>query len=133
MKKIKLSEGVGEKNPEVGGYQLDPTEKYVINLQDEMKYQATLFMCFQTMGFPPAIKNYQAWLHENGFNVEMPNPTNEFVSAFYGVKPLWKTAYSQGIVVKAVGEKDFYIVMECSHENKGYGSSKIILTPGGCC
>lgn len=69
---------------------------------------------------------------KNGFNVELPNPTNEVVASYYGVKPLWKTDYSQGIVVMAEDESDYFIVMECSSRNRGYKHTKIILTMGGC-
>jgi len=48
-------------------------------------------------GFPPAFKNWHAWLFENGFSMETPNPTNEFVAKFYGREPLWKTPYSMAI------------------------------------
>ena len=113
-------------------YALDPTEEYVINLDDEKKFQMAMVSSFQIMGAPPALKNYQAWLFENGFNVEMPNPTNEFVAQYYGVKPLWKTPYSQGIVVRAENEDDYFIVMECSDKNRGYKYAKIVLTLGGC-
>ena len=89
-------------------------------------------MSFQIMGHPPALKNYHAWLFENGFNAEYPDPTNEFVACYYGVKPLWRTAYSQGIVVKAENNDDYYIIMECSSKNKGYKHTQVILTPGGC-
>ncbi|MBR2444746.1 MAG: hypothetical protein IKB27_05035 [Clostridia bacterium] len=130
MKKIKLNDvkrkGPGEE------YALDPTEKYVINYEEEMDYQAATVAAFNIMGPPPALKNYHAWLFENGFNVEMPNPTNEFVAPYYGVKPLWKTPYSQGIVVKVENDDDYFIVMECSNKNKGYKYAKIILTLGGC-
>lgn len=91
-----------------------------------------IMMSFQVMGPPPALKNYHAWLFENGFNVELPNPTNEVVASYYGVKPLWKTDYSQGIVVMAEDESDYFIVMECSSRNRGYKHTKIILTMGGC-
>ena len=97
-----------------------------------MEFQAEIITSFQVMGAPPAIKNYHAWLFENGFDIEVPNPTNEFVSAYYGVKPLWKTAYSQGVVVKAENDDDYFIVMECSNKNRGYKHTKIILTLGGC-
>ena len=96
------------------------------------EFQAAIIASFQVMGPPPAIKNYHAWLFENGFDIEVPNPTNEFVSAYYGVKPLWKTAYSQGVVVKAENDDDYFIVMECSNKNRGYKHTKIILTLGGC-
>lgn len=131
MKKIKLNNAIGchTSNDE---YELDPTEKYIIDINSEMEFQAAIITSFQVMGPPPAIKNYHAWLFENGFDIEVPNPTNEFVSAYYGVKPLWKTAYSQGVVVKAENDDDYFIVMECSNKNRGYKHTKIILTLGGC-
>ena len=131
MKKIKLNESL-EKALSADGYSLNPTEKYVINIKEEMEFQTAIMMSFQIMGPPPAIKNYHAWLFENDFNVEAPNPTNQVVAPYYGVKPLWKTAYSQGIVVMAENESDYYIVMECSSKNRGYKHAKIILTIGGC-
>lgn len=130
MKKIKLDEV--KKKTSSDEYALDATEKYVINVEEEMDFQAATAMSFKIMGPPPAIKNYHAWLFANGFNVEMPNPTNEVVAPYYGVKPLWQTPYSQGIVVKAENDDDYYIVMECSSKNKGYKHAKIILTLGGC-
>lgn len=131
MKKIKLHD-IQERRNSADEYTLDPTEKYVINLEEEMEFQMAVMMSFQMMGPPPAIKNYHAWLFENGFNVELPNPTNEVVAPYYGVKPLWKTDYSQGIVVMAEDESDYYIVMECSSRNKGYKRTKVILTMEGC-
>lgn len=131
MKRIKLH-GNSEKRISTDEYQLDPTEKYVINIEEEMEFQTAIMMSFQTIGPPPAIKNYHAWLFENGFNVDAPNPTNEVVSHYYGVKPLWKTAYSQGIVIMDENDIDYYIVMECSNKNKGYKHLKVILTMGGC-
>ena len=131
VKKIKLNENFGKitSNDE---YELDPTEKYEIDLEEELDYQSAIFSSFQIMGAPPALKNYHAWLFENGFNAASPNPTNEFVASYYGVKPLWKTDYSQGIVVRNENDSDYYIVMECSNKNKGYKHTKVILTPGGC-
>ena len=131
MKKIKLNENLGKKTS-IDEYILDPTEKYVINIEEEMEFQMATMRAFQIMGPPPALKNYHAWLFENGFNVEAPNPTNEFVARYYGVKPLWKTAYSLGIVVKAENDSDYFIVMECSSKNKGYMRTQVILTMGGC-
>lgn len=130
MIKIKLNEV--KRKTTSDEYALEPTEKYVINLDEEMEFQTATLMAFQVMGAPPALKNYHAWLYENGFNVEMPNPTNEFVASYYGVKPLWVTPYSQGIVVRAENEDDYFIVMECSNKNRGYKYAKIILTLGGC-
>ena len=131
VKKIKLNENFGKitSNDE---YELDPTEKYEIDLEEELDYQSAIFSSFQIMGAPTALKNYHAWLFENGFNAASPNPTNEFVASYYGVKPLWKTDYSQGIVVRNENDSDYYIVMECSNKNKGYKHTKVILTPGGC-
>ena len=81
----------------------------------------------------PVITILVYWLvFEKGFSVEMPNPTNEVVAEYYGVKPLWRTAYSQGIVVKAENESDYFIVMECSGKNRGYKRTQVILTMGGC-
>ncbi len=130
MRKIKLNE---VKKKESGDdYALDPTEKYLINLDEEMEFQLATLMSFQIMGEPPALKNYHSWLFENGFNVEMPNPTNDFVAQYYGIKPLWKTPYSQGVVVKDENDEDYYIVMECSNKNRGYKCAKIIVTLNGC-
>lgn len=129
---IKLSE---YKNPNTisDEYELDPTQEYVlIDFESELKIQSAILMSFQIMGAPPALKNYHAWLYENGFDINSPNPTNAFVSSFYGNRPLWKTDYSQGIVVKVDGDDDYYIVMECSSKNKGYKHSRIVLTLGGC-
>ena len=130
MIKIKLNEV--KRKTTSDEYALEPTEKYVINLDEEMEFQTATLMAFQVIGAPPALKNYHAWLNENGFNVEMPNPTNEFVASYYGVKPLWVTPYSQGVVVRAENEDDYFIVMECSNKNRGYKYAKIILTLDGC-
>ena len=129
---IKLSE---YKNPNTisDEYELDPTQEYVlIDFESELKMQSAILMSFQTMGAPPAIKNYHTRLYKNGFDINSPNPTNAFVSSFYGNRPLWRTDYSQGIVVKVDGEDDYYIVMECSSKNKGYKHSRVVLTLGGC-
>ena len=129
---IKLSE---YKNPNTTSdeYELDPAQEYVlIDFESELKMQSAILMSFQIMGTPPALKNYRAWLYKNGFDINSPNPTNAFVSSFYGKMPLWKTDYSQGIVVKVDGEDDYYIVMECSSKNKGYKHSRVVLTLGGC-
>lgn len=131
MKKIKLNENAG-KIMSTDEYLLDPTEKYVIDIEEEMEFQIAIIRSFQIMGPPPALKNYHSWLFENGFNVEAPNPTNEVVARYYGVKPLWKTAYSQGIVVNAEDDSDYFIIMECSNKNKGYKHTQVILTLGGC-
>lgn len=97
MKKIKLNKNLGRKTS-IDEYILAPTEKYVIDIEEEMEFQVATMMSFQIMGPPPALKNYHAWLFENGFNVDAPNPTNEVVACYYGVKPLWKTDYSQGLL-----------------------------------
>lgn len=131
MRKISLYKKIDSTSADKK-YELDSTEKYVINIREELEFQQAILSSFQMMGPPPAIKNYHAWLYENGFNLEMPNPTNEFVEPFYGVKPLWKTEYSQGIVVKSDDDDDYYIVMECSSKNRGYKWTKVILTLAGC-
>ena len=131
MKKINLNDSLLQQTS-ADEYVLDPTEKYVIDLEKEIGFQSAIMASFQIMGAPPALKNYHAWLYENGFNLDAPNPTNEVVAPYYGVKPLWKTPYSQGIVVMAEGDSDYYIVMECSNKNKGYKHTMVILTMGGC-
>lgn len=131
MKRIMLNESFDYQNNN-DEYKLLPNEKYVIDIEYEWDYQNAIYKSFRVTGAPPALKNYHAWLLENGFNVEAPNPTNEFVAQYYGVKPLWKTDYSQGIVVRNEHDHDYYIVMECSRKNKGYKHSLIILTLGGC-
>ena len=113
-------------------YTLDPTEEYVINIDDEIAYQSAVMMAVRTVGGPVAIKDYYEWLLANGFDQRKPNPTNEFVAPYYGVKPLWSTDYSQGIVVKAEDDPDYFIVLECSDKNIGYKHTKIILTLHGC-
>lgn len=61
MKKIKLSKSLAEE-PSADGYRLNPTEKYVINIEEEMEFQTAIMMSFQIEGPPPALKNYHAWL-----------------------------------------------------------------------
>lgn len=131
MKTIKLNDKFAAKDFS-NVYTLDPTEKYVINLEEEMQFQLAIMQSFQIMGFPPALKNYHAWLFENGFSVDMPNPTNEVVAPYYGAKPLWETDYSQGIVVMAENKNDYFIIVECGSKNKGFKHTKVILTLGGC-
>lgn len=131
MKKLKLNQKLS-KDSSNNGYMLNPMEKYVINIEEEKDFQMSILCAFEVMGAPLAIKNYHAWLFENGFSVEIPNPTNEFVSQYYGKRPLWITDYSMGIVVKDEFGTDYYIVMECSSKNKGYKHTIVILTPGGC-
>ena len=132
MKKILLNHIDKNLNSTLDDYHLDPTEEYVINLKEELQFQIDILTAFQIMGFPPALKNYHAWLYKNNFSYEIPNPTNEVVAPYYGVGPLWKTEYSIGIAVRAEDDEDYYIVMECSRKNKGYKHTKIILTLGGC-
>ena len=131
MKKLRLNNGMS-RSQTIDGYKLVPTEKYVINLEEERELAIAIMQYIYTIGFPPAFKNYHAWLFENGFNADSPNPTNEIVASYYGVKPLWKTSYSIGIVVKAERDDDYYIIMECSGKNKGFKHTQIILTLGGC-
>ena len=86
MKKVCLN--VTKNDTLSDDYVLDPAEKYVIDIEKEMESQMAILISFQMMGPPPALKNYHAWLYENGFNVDSPNPTNEVVARYYGVKPL---------------------------------------------
>lgn len=130
MEKIKLNKDFG-KIVEVHGYELDATNKYIINVKNEIEEQAAVLTAIDVMGLP-ALDDYYKWLIDNGFNPIMPNPTNDFVSKYYGVKPLWSTSLSQGIVVKAEDDDDYYIVMECSRLNTGFKYTQIIVAVGGC-
>ena len=87
MKKLKLNSGM-EPEKTKDSYRLNPTEKYVINLEDEMEFAISTMQAIHMFGFPPAFKNWHAWLFENGFSTGTPNPTNEFVAKFYGREPL---------------------------------------------
>ncbi|WGN89561.1 hypothetical protein [Ligilactobacillus faecis] len=130
MEKIKLNKDFGQLViPH--GYELDPTKKYVINLENELREQENILNSVQMMGLP-ALADYHTWLEDNGFDIDVPNPTNAVVSQFYGVKPLWKTEYSQGIVVRDEEDEDYFIVMECSRLNERFKYTQIILTLGGC-
>ena len=124
-------------------YELDPTNKYIISVQHELSTtQSVILQSINKYAQSrneqlkrreiPFMYDYWNWLTKNGFNDVQPNPTNEFVSQFYGVAPLWKTTNSQGIVVKAIEDDDYYIVLECSRNNIGFKYTKILLTPGGC-
>lgn len=111
MKKLKLNSGM-EAEKTIDSYRLNPTEKYVINLEDEMEFAISTMQAIKMFGFPPAFKNWHVWLFENGFSMETPNPI--------------------GIVVRAEEYDDYYIVMECSSKNTGFKHTQIILTMGGC-
>lgn len=84
MKKLKLNKDAGKLTP-IDEYMLDPAEKYVIDIEEEMEFQMETMMSFQIMGTPPALKNYHAWLFENGFDTEVPNPTNEVVAILLAI------------------------------------------------
>lgn len=82
MEKIKLNKDLG-KMVEAHGYELDAKKEYIINTDDEIEEQANITATVHLMGLP-ALKDYHNWLISNGFNADFPNPTNEFVSKFYG-------------------------------------------------
>lgn len=115
-----------------GRYALDPGCQYVIDAHVESLRSIRLFELYTQCGFPPAIKIWHAWLFKHGFSVEVPNVTNSSVAEYYGVKPLWCADYSQGVVVRAVGEDDYFVVMECGHACVGYQHLQVLLTPSGC-
>lgn len=106
-------------------------KKYIINIEDEFSQQQVILVTVQSMGLA-AVQDYHKWLSDNGFDPVMPDPTNDFVAEYYGVKPLWSTDLSQGIVVKAENDDDYFIVMECSRLNDGFKYTQIIVTLGGC-
>lgn len=115
-----------------GRYALDPGCQYVIDAHVESLRSIRLFELYTQCGFPPAIKIWHAWLFKHGFSVEVPNVMNSSVAEYYGVKPLWCADYSQGVVVRAVGEDDYFVVMECGHACVGYQHLQVLLTPSGC-
>lgn len=127
MQKIKLNKDFGQ-IAKAHEYELDPTKEYVINFEDEMEEQMGIMTTTQTMGLP-ALEDYDKWLSCNGFSLV---PTNDFVSKFYGVKSLWNTDFSQGIVVKTENNDDYYIVVECSRLNEGFIHKQVVVTLGGC-
>lgn len=128
MENLKLNKDFGK--PVIAhGYELDATKEYVVDLKKEMKQQMQIAEAVKIMGLP-ALKDYFDWLLENNFHLHIP--TNDFVSEFYGKKPLWKTELSQGIVVKAKYENDYYVILECSRLNRGFQYTQIIVTLGGC-
>ena len=87
MLKIHLNQMASNEKDE---YELDPSEKYVINMDEELEFQTAIMMAIEVMGSPPALKNYHAWLFKNHFNSDSPNPTNDFVAPYYGAKPFLK-------------------------------------------
>jgi len=131
MKDLKLNPNLG-KTVIMHGYQLNPTEQYCICPADEKERQKTIKAAIKTMGGLLALNDYHNWLKASGFDVSSPNPTNDFVAPFFGVKPLWHTDLSQGIVVKNKDDNNYYIVIECSWLNKGFRNVQLILTMGGC-
>lgn len=52
----------------------------MINIEEEIGFQTATMMSFFIMGHPPVLKSYHAWLFENGFDVDLLNPNNEFVA-----------------------------------------------------
>ncbi len=53
------------------GYELDTTERYVINIERELSKQSAIMAVIQTIGLP-ALKDHHKWLRDNGFDVNMP-------------------------------------------------------------
>lgn len=129
MEKIKLNKDIDVNSKD---YKLDPSKEYVIDIDAETEEQVSIILKFKMVGLPDAIEDYHKWLEGNGLDVEFPNPTNEFVSGFFGKEPLWVTEKSQGLVVKSESEDKYFIVMEFVRPNDMYTRNQIILTLGGC-
>lgn len=55
MKKIKLNQSI-EKGTSIDGYELNPAEKYVISIEEEMEFQRAIMSSFQMMGPPLHLK-----------------------------------------------------------------------------
>lgn len=127
MEKLKLNRGMGQLvSPH--GYALDATKKYVINLENESEEQISILEAARMFDLP-AILDWHKWLKDNGFDIA---PTNDYVSKFFGKEPLWISEKSQGIVVMAENDDDYYVVLECSRQNEGFKYTQIIVTLGGC-
>lgn len=126
MKKIKLNENVN--NPtKTQGFELNPSEEYIINMDDEFGQQTAIMASAQTMELT-CIKDYHKWLLDNDIDGYKPNPSKELLLKFYGKEPLWKTEDSQGLVIKDENEDSFYILMECSGSIPNFKYAQIILT-----
>ncbi len=126
MKKIKLNENIN--NPmKPQGYELNPSEEYVINMDDEFDQQSAIMASAQMMELT-CIKDYHKWLLDNDIDGYNPNPSKELLSKFYGKEPLWQTEESQGLVIKDENEDSFYILMECSGSNQNFKYAQIVLT-----
>lgn len=123
--KLKLNSEMG-KVVERHDYVLDPTNEYLIDFENEAFTQAAITAAFINMGFPPAIKDYHNWLSKNGYNVEIPFIPSYVLKKHYGKTHLWKTKYSQGIVIKDT-DNNYYILMECSALNEGYRYTQVII------
>lgn len=115
---IKLNKDMG-KICKPHGFELDPTKKYIIKLSDELKSQKSILQAFKIMGDDGLLSDWWEWLDENGFDSNLPNPTNKYVEKFFGKEPLWKNERSQALVIKNYEDDDFYIVMECGRTTAG--------------
>lgn len=56
MKKLRLNSGMKAEKT-IDSYRLNPTENYVINLEDEMEFAISTMQAIHMFGFPPAFKN----------------------------------------------------------------------------
>ncbi len=114
------------------GCELDATKQYLIDIDKERESQLNIMFTMQLVGAPKALEDWWKWLEEHNFSQDFPDVTNESVKEYYGKKPLWKSEYSQGIVVRSTDDDDYYVVMECSRLNEGYKSTQVVLTLDGC-
>lgn len=107
-------------------YELVPSYKYLINLENEKEIQDANLKAMALMGPPRGIDDFSKWLERNNYSLDNMEITNENIIKYYGKEALWKTIYSQGLVVKDEITNKYYIVIECSRLNEGYQYSKII-------
>jgi hypothetical protein len=136
MNKIRLGYHINKyirNKPNKYNYTLDPTVKYTFD-NDEEWIEQMRFRSDQQFAQPIGIGNYHEWLEKNGFDTNVPNPTNKVVAEYYVVKPLWVTDKSQGIAIRSTNknDNDYYILMECCKTDPNYPACKILLTPVGC-
>lgn len=122
--KINLNPDFGMAVRKRDGYLLRGDIKYLIDYEEEASVQEAIMASVLVMGPPEGLKDYHRWLKRNKTNEE--NMNLELLDMHYGIKSLWETKYSQGLVMKDIQGK-YYIVLDCSRENTGYKYSQIIV------
>lgn len=126
------------------GFELNAENELVFDFIADSDIIANTIYISSILGWPRAMEDFWNWCEKNNFpslvgTDEISGEVKrvwripeDFVKEYYGKKSLWKTEYSQGIVVREKNSDDYYIVVECSRENEGWKYARILVTPGGC-